>query len=92
MQLVLRNPLDTIEEPTRGTNIAALFGLSPQMPQPLRIVSVARPPALPPTVVVYSGTKRSEQVIAAAPQLPPLLDRPTQRSTDDVVNSLPEKP
>ncbi len=67
VQLVLRNPLDTQEEPTHGTSVAALFGVTP--PPPVRPVAIAAPkrPApvahAPegPTVEVFNGTKRSEQ-------------------------------
>ncbi len=69
VQLVLRNPLDTKEEKTHGTSVAALFGL-PEAPLP-KLVAAApmkapRPvPAAPPaeTVEVFSGTKRSEQAL-----------------------------
>jgi|SRR6185312_16099835 len=65
VQLVLRNPLDTKEEATHGTSVAALFGVTPAP-----VLAVAAPPRRPaplprqpdaPTVEVFNGTKRSEQ-------------------------------
>jgi pilus assembly protein CpaB len=67
VQLVLRNPLDTKEEATHGTSLAALFGLSAPAPPPRPVrVSAPKPvPAAaapePATVEVFSGTKRTEQ-------------------------------
>src|SRR6185312_3135205 len=66
VQLVLRNQLDTKEEKTHGTSVAALFGL-PDAPKqivaaaPVRVARPAPPP--PPTVEVFSGTKRTEQAL-----------------------------
>lgn len=66
VQLVLRNPLDTKEEKTHGTSVAAIFGL-PDAPKqvasaaPVRVSRPAPPP--PPTVEVFSGTKRTEQAL-----------------------------
>lgn len=67
VQLVLRNPLDTKEETTHGTSVAALFGQSVTA-VPVRTSAVAprRPVLAPPvqeapTVEVFNGTKRSEQ-------------------------------
>ena len=65
VQLVLRNPLDTKQEATHGTSVAALFGQS-VTPAPVRVTRVvASPPVVPPkpdtTVEVFNGTKRSEQ-------------------------------
>jgi pilus assembly protein CpaB len=68
VQLVLRNPLDTKEEKTHGTSVAALFGL-PEAPKPVvntapvRVLRPALSPAAVPTVEVFSGTKRSEQAL-----------------------------
>jgi pilus assembly protein CpaB len=74
VQLVLRNPLDTQEEKTRGTSLASLFGdLVPAPPPPPRPVPVVHrvaaakvepKPVKEPkleSVEVFSGTKRSEQ-------------------------------
>jgi pilus assembly protein CpaB len=70
VQLVLRNPLDTKEEKTHGTSVAALFGMpeaaAPKVAPAAATVKVSRPapPTLPaPTVEVFSGTKRSEQAL-----------------------------
>lgn len=67
VQLVLRNPLDTKDEVTHGTSVAALFGKSLGAPAGaapvVRVIAQAAPP--PPVVEVYSGTKRADQVIAA---------------------------
>src|SRR5439155_16622286 len=67
VQLVLRNPLDTMEQTTSGTSVAALFGQS--IPAPAAAVRpiVVRQAELPakrepePTVEVFNGIKRSEQ-------------------------------
>lgn len=77
VQLVLRNPLDTKEQPTRGTSIAGLFGVPVHAvaaapvafrppPEPLR-PRVAPPPQQPEvnTIEVFSGTKRSSQAFDA---------------------------
>lgn len=64
VQLVLRNPLDTKEEATHGTSLAALFGLSAPAPRPVRIATPKPAPAAAPapaTVEVFSGIKRTEQ-------------------------------
>jgi pilus assembly protein CpaB len=68
VQLVLRNPLDTKEETTHGTSLASLFGqkeifaqAAPR--QPIRTAVIAAAPAPPPTVEVFSGTSRAQQVI-----------------------------
>jgi pilus assembly protein CpaB len=66
VQLVLRNPLDTKEEKTHGTSVAAIFGLPDEPKQvasaaPVRVSRPAPPP--PPTVEVFSGTKRTEQAL-----------------------------
>ena len=72
VQLVLRNPLDTREEKTHGTSVAALFG---QDVAPAVVRSMPRPVAQRPapegkpqvaTVEVLSGTKRSEQILDGA--------------------------
>ena len=70
VQLVLRNPLDTEEQKTHGTSVAALFGQE-TAPPVVRSAPPARPqrpvaatPAKPQpstTVEVFSGTKKSEQ-------------------------------
>ena len=65
VQLVLRNPLDTKQETTHGTSVAALFGQS-VTPTTVRVTRIVAPPpvALPKpdtTVEVFNGTKRSEQ-------------------------------
>ncbi|MBV9304256.1 MAG: Flp pilus assembly protein CpaB [Acidobacteriaceae bacterium] len=73
VQLVLRNPLDTEEEPTPGTSIARLFGapLEPEKPtvlgEPFKI-SLRHAPVAPPeqqetTVEVYNGTKKTEEKV-----------------------------
>ena len=72
VQLVLRNPLDTHEQPTHGTSVAGLFGQSirptPEPvifkippPQPVIVPPVSHAPGVA-TIEVFSGTKRSEQV------------------------------
>lgn len=67
VQLVLRNPLDTKQEPTHGTSVAALFGQSVAVPTARPVhVAASKPVPLPPapepaTVEVFNGTKRSEQ-------------------------------
>ncbi len=67
VQLVLRNPLDTQEEKTHGTSVAALFGQDVAPPvmrsAPVRIQRPAPPKPLPATVEVYSGTKRTDQTL-----------------------------
>ncbi len=71
VQLVLRNPLDTKEEATHGTSLAALFGLSAPAPaaRPVRIAAPKPVPvaAVPPpaTVEVFNGTKKTEQKLDA---------------------------
>lgn len=69
VQLVLRNPLDNQEEVTQGTSISVLFGEKPSAPAPVQTarVVVPRSATIPlPTVEVYNGAKRSDQVIAPA--------------------------
>lgn len=70
VQLVLRNPLDTLEQTTRGTSIASLFGQSarpvpvsyrPSAPRSIIVPPVHHQPAVT-TIEVFSGTKKSEQV------------------------------
>ncbi len=67
VQLVLRNPLDTKEEKTHGTSVAALFGQDAPVAvirsAPVtRVVKAAAPPPVD-TVEVFNGTKRSEQTL-----------------------------
>ncbi len=69
VQLVLRNPLDTKEEKTHGTSVAALFGLS-DAPKPVASPAAVRVPSpkpspapAGPTIEIFSGTKRSEQAM-----------------------------
>jgi pilus assembly protein CpaB len=65
VQLVLRNPLDTHEESTKGTSVAVLFGVNPQT-EPVHIAKVFEPRATPsplPSVEVYTGVKRTDQVL-----------------------------
>jgi pilus assembly protein CpaB len=67
VQLVLRNPLDTKQEPTRGSSLAMLFGFEkrPAAP-PVTVARATDRPAREPevaTVEVFSGVKRSEQKI-----------------------------
>ena len=73
IQLVLRNPLDTQEEVTRGTSFARLFGAdlvpaaAPVSLPSRRTVSAApirRDPDLT-TVEVFNGTKKTEQKFEA---------------------------
>jgi pilus assembly protein CpaB len=69
VQLVLRNPLDTQEQNTRGVSLAGLFGQEVKAAAPPAPMQPARRPAPEPvrqppattTVEVFSGTKRSEQ-------------------------------
>jgi pilus assembly protein CpaB len=71
VQLVLRNPLDTEEQVTQGTSVAALFGQSvktvPAAPMRSAIAAAPRPLVAAShrtetTVVeVFSGVRRSEQ-------------------------------
>jgi len=75
VQLVLRNPLDTKEDPTKGTSLAKLFGQPEGKPvaDPLVVRAPARPRAAPParrapqvtTIEVFSGNKRTEQTFEA---------------------------
>jgi pilus assembly protein CpaB len=72
IQLVLRNPLDTKEAETSGTNAAALLGGRPApkapepRPRPRVVVKEVPVPVVPPrkpvpvTVEVITGTKRQE--------------------------------
>ena len=67
VQLVLRNPLDTKEETTHGTSVAALFGQSVTS-TPVRVTRVVAPPPVvskqpDTTVEVFNGIKKSEQKI-----------------------------
>jgi pilus assembly protein CpaB len=68
VQLVLRNPLDTTVAKTHGTSVAALFGQSVAAPLAPRVVVASKPKAeaKPETVEVFSGTKRSEQMLDSA--------------------------
>jgi pilus assembly protein CpaB len=68
VQLVLRNPLDTAEEPTHGTNVASLFGVKVAAPVAIIAKAAPAPQAAPPTVEVYNGTKRSEQALSTSPE------------------------
>jgi pilus assembly protein CpaB len=72
VQLVLRNPLDTKEQVTKGSNTLAMFGGSAPAPPPTeRIIRPAvqrRSPPVesqrrpePQVVEVFNGVKRSEQ-------------------------------
>jgi len=67
VQLVLRNPLDTKEEPTHGTTLASLFGpeiKQAQQPVFVRTQQQHLAAAVVPesnTVEVFSGVKKSEQ-------------------------------
>jgi len=65
VQLVLRNPLDTKEEVTHGTSIAGLFGVKelPVVAQLSRPAPMPVAAPAPPTVEVFSGTKKAEQMI-----------------------------
>jgi pilus assembly protein CpaB len=79
VQLVLRNPLDTKSEPTQGTSVARMFGVSDATPPGFRgpanpetpvlvekpkIAAVVRPAPVD-TVVVFNGSKRTEETFAA---------------------------
>jgi pilus assembly protein CpaB len=66
VQLVLRNPLDTTEEPTHGTNVASLFGVKVAAPVVLIAKAAPAPAPAPPTVEVYNGAKRSEQALTTS--------------------------
>jgi pilus assembly protein CpaB len=48
VQLVLRNPLDTLSQSTPGTSIAGLFGLSGRLPASVPDGVASRPPAAAP--------------------------------------------
>ncbi|MFL6351483.1 MAG: Flp pilus assembly protein CpaB [Bryobacteraceae bacterium] len=69
VQLVLRNPLDTQEEVTRGASIAKLFGAEalerPALLKPVLRRTVASAPISRDldinTVEVFNGTKKTEQ-------------------------------
>jgi len=67
VQLVLRNPLDTKEQPTSGVSLSGLFGQTVKAAGPVRpvvVVQRAAPAPRPPataTVEVFSGVKKSEQ-------------------------------
>jgi pilus assembly protein CpaB len=67
VQLVLRNPLDTTEEPTHGTNVASLFGVrAAAAPVALMAKAVPVAPPAPPTVEVYNGVKRTDQPLTTS--------------------------
>ncbi len=74
VQLVLRNPLDTNEQPTTGISLASLFGQQVKaattsglsVPQVRTPVIIKAPQPEPTVIEVYSGTKRSEQKIDGA--------------------------
>jgi pilus assembly protein CpaB len=69
VQLVLRNPLDTKEQTTPGTSVAALFGqrvvsLNRAAAAPAPVAAAVAPVAAPPpTVEVFSGNRKADQVI-----------------------------
>ena len=73
VQLVLRNPLDTKEQVTRGASLAKLLGQEerPVYPMPAQFTPPPAPRASAPvmkepeaeTVEVFNGPKRSEQKI-----------------------------
>lgn len=72
IQLVLRNPLDTKEEKTAGTSVAAMFGQAVLSPASTRqqsaVIAATAPPAPKPkpegsSVEVFAGGKRSEQTL-----------------------------
>ncbi len=75
VQLVLRNPIDTKEETTKGASLASLFGADMKVPIAPRTMSQMVAPRLvapapvhkepeTTTVEVFSGVKRSEQSFA----------------------------
>ncbi len=71
VQLVLRNPMDTQEEPTHGSSVAMLFGVKPVQSVAVAAAPRFRPdPSLlvvpQPTVEIYNGSKRTDQVVASA--------------------------
>jgi pilus assembly protein CpaB len=69
VQLVLRNPLDTKEQPTPGTSLASLFGENVAVMSPVAAARLVTPRPAPSarrvpesaTVEVFNGSKRSEQ-------------------------------
>lgn len=72
VQLVLRNPLDTTKQLTRGVSLAGLFGqpVNPASPPPMtaprlapraKLAQAVHDPPDVATVEVFSGTKRTEQ-------------------------------
>jgi pilus assembly protein CpaB len=78
VQLVLRNPLDTKSEPTKGTSVARLFGVSespvagaqnpadPPPPVPVQKPKLAAVVARPmDTIVVFHGAKRTEETFSS---------------------------
>jgi pilus assembly protein CpaB len=77
VQLVLRNPLDTKSEPTKGTSVARMFGVSesavtaapnsadPPPPAPIQKAKLAAVVAHPmDTIVVFHGAKRTEETFS----------------------------
>lgn len=84
VQLVLRNPLDTKEEQTKGTTLMAVLGrpavAAPAAPKAVRRAEpkAAPQPQEPETVeVVYGGGKRKDQI----------LDGPAPSKTVNATNS-----
>ena len=71
VQLVLRNPMDTKEEQTTGTTLAAVLGraaapVATPVSRPIRHVETKQPPpqqAEETVEVVYGGGKRKEQAL-----------------------------
>jgi pilus assembly protein CpaB len=68
VQLVLRNPLDTSEQPTPGISLTSLFGQAVKAdtnpaPRPAPVAKPRPPQPDPTTIEVFSGGKRSEQRI-----------------------------
>jgi pilus assembly protein CpaB len=76
VQLVLRNPLDTKSEPTKGTSVARMFGVAesavappgsadPPPPAPIQKAKLAPVVARPmDTIVVFHGAKRTEETFS----------------------------
>lgn len=69
IQLVLRNPLDTKQQATHGASLTKLLGIEPVKETtyvPLAPRAKSQPVAkssAPPTVEVFQGAKRTEQVV-----------------------------